>query len=313
MKKIFLCLSLAVLLFTVGCEKERTTLQLNLKQGALYTRRVTTEQKVSQTVRGQRLDMEQTMILEYGYDVTKVDDMGNATVRITYTNIGFTQDSPMGRIDYKSWEDTDSTPTAAKAFAAMPGKSFTIVLSPQGRITRIVGSESMLEDIIKAYDMPMDDNTRKQIVASLKKQFGEEALKETMNNMFAIYPDRPVGIGDSWSAKIAVTTGFPVIFHHTWKLKRIEDGKVYIEMNSKIEPNTAARVTQMGMEMTYDVRGEQKGTLVLDESSGWLSEADIKQMFKGNIVISSGRSGQKETMEYPIAMSGTSTIETIER
>jgi hypothetical protein len=102
-------------------------------------------------------------------------------------------------------------------------------------------------------------------------------------------------------------------FHHTWRLKRIEDGKVYIEMKSKIEPNAEARVSQMGMEMTYDISGEQKGTLVLDESSGWLSESEIKQNFKGKIVISSGPYGQKETMEYPVAMSGTSTIETIEQ
>ncbi len=313
MKKIHLCSLLVVFLFIVSCTKERITLQLNLEQGVTYTRRVTTEQKISQTVQNQQFEMAQTMILEYGYDVTEVDDTGNTTVKISYANIGFTQDGPMGRTEYKSWEDADTVPMAAKAFAVMLGKNFTVVLSPQGRIARILGTESMLEEMIKAYDMPMDDRMRKEMEVSLKKQFGEEALKETLNDMFAIYPDRPVGIGDSWRTKTVVAMGFPMTIHHTWRLKRIEDGKVYIETSAKIEPNTDVKVTQMGMEVTYDISGEQKRSLVLDESSGWLREGEIEQQVGGKILVSSTPYGQPETIEYPITMSAKSTIETIEQ
>ena len=313
MKKSVLCASLWILLFFVGCAKERLTLQLNLDQGSTYAMRVTTEQKMSQTVQGQQFAMDQTTMMEYVYDVTEVDEMGNTTIKMTYDKIGFTQDGPMGRTEYRSWEDTGTVPMTAKAFAVMAGKNVTMELSRRGHVTHISGTESIIDAMLKEFDLSIDDEMKKELEENLKRQFGEEAFKETMNEMFAVYPDRPVGIGDTWQAKAVVQMGFPMAIHNTWRLKGIKDGKVYVEVNSKIEPNTETSVKQMGMEMTYDVSGNQKGSLVLDESTGWLIEADLKQQFGGEVVVVGAQLGEAQTAGFTISMTGTVTVETIEQ
>ncbi len=312
MKRLFRYLSLVVFLFIVICAREKITLQLNLEQGSTYTMRVTTEQKISQTMHEQKFDMNQTIIVEYFYDVVELNEEGNAIVKMTYRKVGFNQDGPMGRIDYKSWEEPTTVPMAAKAFAALVGKSLTMEISPQGRVSHISGTDKILDAILKEFDSPMDNAAKKETEQHLKRQFGEDAIRETMNDMFAIYPKKPVGVGDTWHGEAVMAMGFPVVIHNTWRLKGIKNGKVYLDVNSKIKPNSEASVTQMGMEMTYDVSGDQKGSMVLDESTGWLREAELKQQFEGKIVVSGAMYGEAQTMEYPVSISGSSTIETIE-
>lgn len=311
MKNLLRFLGLIVLIFICTCAGKKMNLRLNLKQGMIHKYRCTTEQKISQTVQNQKLDMDQIVIMEYTYEVKEVDDAGNAVVEITHDKIGFMQDGPMGKIEYKSWEEQDEKPLITRGFATLIDQNYTIKMTPQGRILEISGTDKIIDDMLKNFDLPADSVMIEQMRENLKNQYGNEAMKEVMEKTFVFYPDKPVGVGNSWSAKFNLTRGFPMTLINAWKLRSIKNGKVHIDLYTKIEPNTKTSLMQIGdMKMSYVLSGEQKGYIIVDTLTGWMIESTTEQSFEGKVNIA-GMFGEEQKMEWPISITGTVTIETL--
>lgn len=311
MKKI--CRFLLLIIFMIiNCAGPKIDLKFNIKPGSVYKYRVTTKQQISQTIQGKVVDMDQIIIMEYRYDVKEINDQGNTVVDIVYERIGYMQDGPLGKIEYRSWEDTTDIPMIAQGFASLVDQGFTMEISSQGSVVDIKGADKIIDKMIKDMDLPASDEMTEEIKQSMQNQFGDAALKETMKSMFSIYPDRPVGVGDSWQATWNMSKGFPMILNNTWKIKEISDTEVVLDVHTKVESNKEAILTQMGgMKMFYDLSGEQSGSMVLDRITGWCTKSQLDQIFEGTIRASGGMFGGQEELEWPIKVAGTTTIESI--
>jgi hypothetical protein len=100
---------------------------------------------------------------------------------------------------------------------------------------------------------------------------------------------------------------------NVWKLRSIKNGKVHIDIYTKIEPNTKTSLMQIGdMKMSYVLSGEQKGYIIVDTLTGWVIESTIEQSFEGKVNIAGGMFGEGQEMGWPISITGTVTIEILE-
>lgn len=301
---------LMIIFLLMSCAGPKIDLEFNIKPGSVYNYNVTTEQHISQTIQGQEVDMEQTIIMGYRYEVKEVNDQDNTVVDIVYEKIGYMQDGPLGKIDYKSWEEDEDVPVLAQGFASLVDQGFTMEISSQGVVVGITGTDKIIDKMLEDMDLPESDEMTAELRQSMQNQFGDDALKETMKTMFSIYPDRPVGVGDAWTATWRMTKGFPMVLNNTWKLKQISDDEVVIDVNTKVESNKETTLIQMGgMEMSYDLSGEQTGSMVLDRKTGWCISSTLEQVFEGTIRASGGMFGGQEGMEWPIKVAGTVIIE----
>jgi hypothetical protein len=77
MKKLCCFFLLLIFLIANNCTGPKIELRFNVKPGTIYTYRVTTDQLISQTIKGQALDMNQTIIMEHRYEVIEINDAGN--------------------------------------------------------------------------------------------------------------------------------------------------------------------------------------------------------------------------------------------
>ena len=309
MKRIYYVL-FALIFLTIVCAGPKIDLRFNIKPGSVYNYKVTTEQQITQTIQGNVVDMEQTIIMEYRYDVKEINEQGNTIVDIVYERIGYMQDGPLGKIDYRSWEQNEEIPVLAQGFASLVDQGFTMEISSQGSVVGITGADKIIDKMIKDMDLPTSGGMTEGVKQSMQNQFGDAALKETMKSMFSIYPDKPVGVGDSWHATWSMTKGFPMILNNTWKIKAINDTEVVLDISTKVQSNKDAQLTQIGgMEMSYDLSGEQTGSMVLDRITGWCTRSQLDQEFEGTIRASGGMFGEQEGLEWPIKVVGTITIE----
>lgn len=304
-------LLIALICFS-SCEQEKIVLALRLKQGDTQRTRLTAKQKISQTVEGEKVDVEQTTIIEYIYKIEEIGDKGITKARITYDKLAFIQEGPMGKIEYKSWEPFEEGPLMVQAFASLHGQSLAIELSPRGEVLRIKGADSIIENMMKLFDLPVDENMKRRVRDNLENSFGHVAIKETMEKMFIVFPGRPVNVGESWNATAYFYKGFPMVLKNTWKLRSVENSKVHIGIRSEIEPNTKAKLGQIeGIEMTYELSGSQDGLYVLDGLTGWCITSKINQDFSGIISVVTDQFGKIEKVEWPIEVKGTLMVESI--
>lgn len=289
-------------LMIASCGK-KVDLTLHLKQGETFNQVLTTNQTLNQTIQGQQQGMNQTVTMGYTFDIDTVNTDGSATITVTYRSVAMDQQSPAGSISYDSENPPDTIPAGAEALAALVGQSFQLLLSPSSEILDIQGADRMIANMMDALGMP-NDSTTAAIREGLDKQFGTNAIKASMFTILGVYPERPVAVGDTWTKTGAVMAGLPLLERITYKLKNMEDSSALVEVNATLEPDPEAPPLMMGpVEIKYDVSGTQTGTMQIDPTTGWVTQAAMTQDASGNMNI-------EPSPQVPQGMSWPVTIHT---
>ena len=285
---------------------DKLELRLRLKQGD--TRHVTTtvEQHIEQTVGRNQQATEQMFGVGYAMSVEGVDASGNMKVATRYEFVRLRQKGPAGALEYDSTNPPKQIPQAAKSFAALVGLGFTATITPTGKVTAVEGLDAMFAELLRKLELP-DGPSKAAVQRILTEQFGEPAMKEHLENMFTLYPDAPVAVGESWQRRVVVTKGFPVVIDGTCTLKDRSGGTAHIEAKAMLSPNEAAGPVELGTgRMSYELKGEQSGTAEVDEATGWTRSITTTQLVSGTLRFQG--SGTPETTS-PITIRGKVTME----
>ena len=176
--------------------------------------------------------MEQSMGNTYSMTVTDVADSGEATLTIKYLAVTARGTLPV-EYDYDSEKDKEAPADGPAAMQAkMVGQSFTMKLSPLGRVTAIQGYDKVLEAMMKGAP---DDNP--QLRMQLKQMYNDEAYKGTMQQLFPPLPEDKVGKNDTWKSdyivKVPMLGG--MTFSQDSKVTDVKEGSAQFDQDLKVE------------------------------------------------------------------------------
>ena len=93
---------------------EKTTLKLNLEPGQKYKRVIGMEEKISQSMAGQKMDIDHTKKVGLEFEVKDVDAKGVASLKVTYRTLQEKTSSTAGSMEYDSTDPSthDGNPMA---------------------------------------------------------------------------------------------------------------------------------------------------------------------------------------------------------
>lgn len=301
----------ALLALFVSCPahgQEKTKLRLNLKAGQSYTIAMTMDQKITQTVAGNAQNIAQTIGMTFTLKPSKLDPDGTIHGTYTYDAVRVKMNAPGMVVDYDSATAVDgAVPNnpMAQTFAALVGQSLEVVMTPDGRVTDLKGADRLMEAVVNSVQLP--PGARAGLEQQIKSQFGDEALKRQFEQMTAIYPEKPVGVGDAWTVEQRMNMGFPMVLKTAYTLKSLSGGKATADVEGTIETGAAAAADGEAAEgdaapapgqPATELSGTQAGTLVIDQATGWLTSGTMKQDIKGKVTVNAG--GQK--IEIPMTI-----------
>lgn len=288
---------------------EKIQYQMRFKEGQKYYLRVVTEQKISQTVSGQEQSIEQTIGLGYDLDVKNVEPNGNAWVSYTYKWAKFIQEGFAGRVVYDSSEKDLPAPPKTQGFAALLEETFSLKITPQGRVEEVKGLQTVRNNVGKKLpEGPM----KEAMMMGLKQFISEEGVKELMESSMAIYPEKPVGIGDSWRKTVTLTQGPAITLENEFILKNRKDGVSFIEVSSNIKSSHKAVPVGMGSaKVSYELSGKQQGLIEIEESTGRLIRSKTNQKASGQMKVEVA--GQQPQPPIPVKIDSIITCEMTER
>ena len=288
---------------------EKLELRLRLKQGDTYRLKTTVEQRINQTVGADARATEQTFAVGYRMTVESVDADGNMKASTKYDSVLFRQKGPAGAVEYDSVHPPKQVPQAARPFAALVGLGFSTTITPTGRITAVEGLEAMFAEMLRKLELP-EGPAKAAVRKTLAEQFGEEAMKQSLQNMFALYPEMPVAVGETWERRVVVTKGFPVVIDGAYTLTSRADGVARVAVKATISPNDAAGPVELGTgKMGYELRGEQSGTAEVDEATGWTRSLTTTQLLGGTLRFQ-GAGGVAEVTS-PVTIQEKVTLEAV--
>ena len=289
MKISNLILSLSLLLL-LGCSASKPLmLKMNIVEGKEFTMETSTNTVVDVVVMGQQQKSLSTQSTETKFNVMDVMPNGDIAVKGTIMSMTSTNDSAQGGTSYDSKNIEESDASMVTLMQPLIGHEMNMVMNSTGELISFE-QEDVLEKMFSSAD-----ETMMAAKASMEGQFGEEGMKSMMQGLGNVLPDRAIKKGDTWTKDRTVKTMMVLQVNSTYTLTERKDGKAYISVvgTTKTDP-TAPPVEMMGMEMTYIMSGPIKGTLVVDEKTGWTLQSNVEQAMKGTMKIKNEMIGEMD-------------------
>jgi hypothetical protein len=171
-----------------------------------------------------------------------------------------------------------------RMFAGIKGKEFTMKVDEEGKVLEVSGFEQIVNGMVDSLEVAED--IKMQMRASLKDQFNEQNIKDQFAQVFTIFPNKEVKVGDSWEKNWQMGGRMPAKYTTKYTVKSIEGDHI----------NLAAQTNIGSDNDEMKIKGTQTGNLLVDSKTGLVinaafsqdmetktREMDIKTMGKGNI------------------------------
>lgn len=285
-------------------------LRLKLHKGENYACVMEMTQNVTQTIEGDQQTLKQQMSTGWTYDVTGVDSDGVISIEMVYDSIRIKQDFGFHTSEYDSQNPQSYVEPAMKGYAALVGTRLEIKIGDSGKLIAIDGAEELINRMLAEMDLP-DSPQKDRIVSGLRRQFGENALSESIAQLTAFYPGRPVSPRDTWNSRLTIQSGFPMDVNNDYDLLSAEDGMASIRVESRILSVSDSGEIEVGpVEIRNEISGSQSGGIEVDLANGLPVRSKIDMEFAGTVAVR-GIPG-REPQSWPIKADG-SVVVTITR
>jgi Family of unknown function (DUF6263) len=207
---------------------------------------------------------------------------GSATLRETFESVRIEQSSPMGKTLFDSASPEkpadQSSVTLGSVMSAMIGESVTIVIGPDGATGKVEGMSALIDKTLKTLPPgPAAAFAADQI----KGLLSDDAIRNIVGQGMAIFPDRPLKTGETWSSQIDQAN--PVLGNmsiaRTFTLTAVENRNgvslAHIAVRLAIKQVGPAPLAIPGMSISAN-SSESVGEIVFDATIGRLLHTSLK-------------------------------------
>lgn len=298
--KLITILALAALAFAPA---KKQSFQFKLEKGKSYTQSTTMKSVTKQTMQGQTMESENTIVGALTFRLKEEGKEGNV-YEVTYDALEM-ETAMMGQKQSFS-SDTAALPMVdpmSRVFAHLTGQAFTANIALDGTVSNVQGMEKILENAAAKAGNGAD-----MIVGQLSENFGNESLGQSIEMLTAILPTEPVDIGDTWKSTTSGSGGMPILIHNTYTFSSLDGGIATFNVNSEVEVDPENSSMEMqGMDAQYFLEGSRTGTMKVEMKTGWLTEAELTDDIFGSITISPNAQ-LPQGMTIPIEIKNVTTV-----
>ena len=282
MKKLSLLLGACLIIMTItGIQSCKTTaktsaskmFKFNLEEGKGYDYEMIFD--IDTKAGGQNISM--TIAGLYSMNVTATE--GNVkSVTTAYKSLRMNMKMMGMEIDIDSDKpvqdngdgDVTKNPIGMmnKVIGGIVGKKFIIKVGEEGKVLEVTGFDKIFTDMVDS--MGVDEDVKKQVTASMKEQFNDQSIKDQFAQVFTIFPNKEIKVGDSWEKSYATGGKMAAKFTTTYNVKDIEGDHVTLTTNTKISSNDGGG----------GISGTQTGNMLVDSKTGLMINATYDQQLE---------------------------------
>jgi len=302
---ILIALILGVLLSGCGgrdrAQEGTVSLKWKVKKGDTHNLFISTRRVATITIRDKEESVFQSLNILYHFLVEDISRNSDVRTRITLEGVSAEEKSLLGEFLYHSDNPPEENSAELGRFAALAGKSFALTASPKWEVIKVEGLEE-IEESIRNTEPAKHEMGDTNLSLILSDDASANAVLETLELVFSVFPGRVVNTGGSWNRELTSAAHFPCIVRSLYTLEKTEKGEALLSILKTISPNTEdPDVLIFGMR-AY-VNGSGRGALRLDAATGWPLKGAIWEKVEGSLkspllsVVSESNEGG-----FPISM-----------
>jgi hypothetical protein len=250
----------------------QTTLRWKFKEGERLDYVMDQKMVMKMNVNGMLIENSMSQVMDFVWDIKKVDSDGVAEMVQKIERIRFRMDTPVGPVEYDSKEGKPPEgpigQVIAPIFDAMAGSEFSMKMDSLGEVSDVKVPEKLLGALQGAPG-----------AGQLGGIFSEDGLKHTMNQSAIALPKEPVSKGKTWNKKMELNAA-PIgtmkidnsfAYQGTDSRNGAKVEKIEVKVAQSIEPLPDAMIEVKIKEQ------ESKGAVYFDNAVGRMTESEMKQ------------------------------------
>lgn len=250
-------LSLCFLLFSkITFGQETLEYKLNIGDNLIITQVAT--QEIVQNMNGSKHEMLNNLECDFNLIVTAKTD-SSYVINFSFKRLKIkTMSNIYGELmNVDTSTELKEGNFEAKMFAGLTNSVLKMEMLKTGKIVKITGTEAMIKKMVNKTGIE-DEFTKELMFEAIKKEYGNESLSRSFEQMTYCYPEKKVSVGDQWTNNFSGN----LIAKNTWTLKEINksiilSGKSNISMNSQEES------------YVMKLKGTQETEIIANKKSGF--------------------------------------------
>lgn len=255
-------------------------LRLNPSRGAKYYYDVTNESSVRMEVSDRKIDQVNRSHTGVYYILDK-DSAGNLLFELSYDKLHIYSKQDDVETELDAANAATTIDPVEKMLGALTSARIEATMSPTGEIRSVSGYKEMTSKIMEGLS-GSDAGARDIVRTRLEQMVGNGLIKNNMNQLFKIFPDSAVHVGDRWKLSSQQSATLNLNALSIFTLRKIEDGVAHVDSQGDISSDSV-KTSMQGYEVTTTLKGSQEGEYEMDVQTGMLLSARIKASVDGTL------------------------------
>lgn len=154
----------------------------------------------------------------------------------------------------------------SKVFSGIVNKPFTMKVDQEGNIMEVTGFNKIVDGMVDSLDIAPEAKAQTQ--ASMKDQFSDSYVKDQFAQIFNIFPNKEVKVGDKWEKSFNTSGKQAAKYNTVYTAKEIDGDFVTLVADTKISSQE-----EDGTKIT----GKQTGNVIVDSRTGLVVNSEFDQ------------------------------------
>lgn len=266
------------------------SLEYRLAVGETFTVEQIANQEITQDINGAYQIIENNLIAKMDFEV--LEDNGDSyKIAMSFRRLKMLMTSPtLGELSNSDTASSDSTDVTTMLFKGLLNVPVTIVMEKTGKIKSVAGGEKLIAAMFESagIDQPEIIEASK---AQMEKQFGSDALANSLEQMTFFYPIDEVAVGDEWTNS----------YNGSLSAKNIWSLTNQTTETTTITGNATATMSTIDENVIMTLSGSQKTTVIANTKSGLFSSVTVIGKNSGDTLF------QAQNMTIPTSIKSTIT------
>jgi hypothetical protein len=272
-------------------------LRTNPVPGSTWYYDISNESETNMEIAGKEINSINKTTAGVSYTIDK-DSTGNFLLTMRYDKIHLYTQNGETETNMDAASASASADPLEKLLGKLKEATITATISPNGKTLGVKGYKELADNMMAAIHFT-DDYTRSVAKSRLDQVIGEGLIKKNIDQLFSLFPDSAVSVGDTWQLTTHEKAELSLVVKTNYVLTKIKDGIAVITAEGDMvnDNNTA---TVMGNSVKTDLTGTQEGEYKVETQTGMLTSGEITAKVKGTLHL--------VDREVPVRIKSTVTI-----
>jgi hypothetical protein len=258
-------------------------LQLNPATGSAYHYEMENKTVIEISAEGKEVNTLNESEVGFNYSVG-IDSTGNYLFTTTYDKIRLKTENGDIKTEADAANATISIDPVERMLGILRAATIKATVTPNGEVKDVVGYEE-LEEKLMAEFAHADDYGKSMAHAQWKKVVGEGVVKNTMDQLFKLFPDSAIHLHDTWKLNSTQGGELPMNIKNIYTLKAINDDIAVITSEGIMTSDKVSNSVMGYSGVTAKLEGKQKGEFEVEAKTGILISSNITANIKGVLQV----------------------------